>query len=200
MPGDPYNISGTVYSTITPGRSEIRVTIGTGGGIINQDIYIGGNTQPAAAIDLEIWNLDTNEKFPQTVTTASNGTYIFSASNFDKGYTVGDIIQIIASNVEDSLHDSENGDDQTIHDDRINARRIVMVDKDGNEFTVDNPLPVYTFSDDLFNANGDMDYTHDGTGRLTKETKTINGVSYSRTHIYTGSNYYADRITKWTKD
>lgn len=201
-PTHSHVIRGTVYSTITKGRSEVRVTIDDSVPDQKQDIYIGGSTQTEKGLVLFVKNLNTGEVYPRdtdVTTSSSSGKYLFDCKNFAQGFENGHIIQIVASNVTDSLHDSEEGDLQREHE-LISARRRLLVDREGNEIDSDNPLPVFMVTDNLFEMNGDMDYTHDSSGRITKETKTIKGVVYSRTYTYTGNNYYADRISKWTKD
>jgi len=201
MPDPDYVIQGTIYETIVKGRSEIRVTIEGAGGKAGQNLYIGGNTSTAKGLPLTVYNATKDKNFnnPVSITTSiTTGKYLLSCNKFSSGWSVNDIIRIIASNVEDTYQDLAE-DDQT-DPIRIGSRRRILTDKDGNEIGFDNPLPVYISSDNIFDMNGDIDYTHDVSGRMTSETKTINGISYTRTYTYTGNNFYADRISKWTKN
>lgn len=194
-PPNDYVIQGTVNETITKGRVEVLVTIGSGGGTI-QNIYIVGDSGPAKSQTLTCYNLteDSGLQNPQTITTSSTtGKYILSCNNFKDGWEAGDVILIIANNVTETTHD-KSYDDQITRNERIGARRRILVTEDGNEVDHENPLPIVPINIDMIDGPSVMTYSG---GSIATETKTINGVDYKKTYTWTSGNLTLE--TKWVK-
>lgn len=185
-PLNPQIIRGTVYSIVTNGRSEVRVTIDTSAsGGQTQDIYIGGSTQLEKGLTLFIKNLNTGELYPiPVITSSTTGKYLLECRNFKEGFENGHIIQIVASNVVDSLHDSEEGDLQREHE-LIDARRRILVDRDGNEHDADNPIHVNITTETLDFLNAKKVLTKEGpNGRLSQKDWYYKGRHWRQTITY----------------
>ena len=190
MPDFSFNIAGTVYESIAKGRAERRIVIAGAGGMTGQDIYINGSTSTSKGLTLFVKNLTTGELYPQPVITSSTtGKYIFDCNNFVTAWAVGQEIQIIASNVVDTLH-SPPDDDQKEHS-LIGARRRILVDRDGNEYDTDNPMPVLIKDSRMDYVNGSNVFTTNAMGQVTQMDRTVEGKTYRKTLTYTSQGFPA---------
>ena len=194
----PYLISGTVYRTFVTGRVDVRVTISGVGS--TQDIIIKGSTDIAASQLLTFTNLTTDET--GTDTTNASGQYSFDCQNFTSGYTDGDIIKIVANN-KVTTDDIDVETDETYvrrkeYHESSKARKRILVDLEGNEFTEENPMPVFILDDNFENVNCDRSWVVTrGDGQPDSESVVYKGDTYTRTFTFT-SNILTAR-TKWVK-
>ncbi len=150
-----------------------------------------------------------------TLLTNTAGEYIHNLKNLPS-WSVGDEITVKASktgygqktetiivssgpadqknltlaSTSDLIFDTGNG--------QIKTNAAVLLDFEGNPITPENPLPVNNDQYDLIN-NPEVEWTYDYRSRVSTETVTIKGVSYTRTYTYTGTNFQADKRSKWVK-
>lgn len=184
-PDNDYVIRGTVYETINKGRTEVRITIASGGSI-SQDIYIVGNTQPALGLTLTAYNItqDAEQNRPITVTTSeTTGKYLLSCNNFSDDWNVGDVVRIIASNVATTYETEESNHN------RSQSHKRILVDTDGNEVSGDNPLPVILFDENINNLNTSKVITTNTKGQPTQIDALYKGVTYRKTYTYTTQGF-----------
>ena len=182
-----YVIRGTVYDTISPGRVETQITIGSGPGT-TQDIYIVGSTNTAKSQTLTCYNLTQDSELTNSLivkTSSTTGKYLISCNNFEAGWNENDIILIITTNVTETSSDKSE-DDEVLRNQRSGSRRRNLVDEEGNEISSNNPLPVFIIDENFESVNVERSWNITNIdGQPEYEEVIYKGITYRRTFTYT---------------
>lgn len=201
MPPISYSIDGTIrINSLIKGSAEVEHTIDTDkNGIQGLDLYVGGGTTTTKTT-VYIKNLTTKEEV--TISTGSDGIFVYDLANLSEGYSDGDIILIRVSTY--LTNDTEEKGEVFVRknqewNEQAECPKRLLVDSYGNEFNQQNPLPTKPITEDFSGLNYSQVWTRDSKGRTLTETRTYKGTSIRRTWSYTGSNFNADSISAWSE-
>ncbi len=188
-PPTSYLIEGTIRTnSLILGSAEIEHIIDTNeNGVQGLNLFIGGGTTTTKTT-VYIKNLTTSEEI--TISTGSDGVYVYDLANLSEGYSNEDVILIRVSTY--LTNDTEQTGEDFVRknqewNEQAQCPKRLLVDSFGNEINNQNPFPVQVIAENLDFMNCRRVYTRDPSNRnrIMQVDFYYKGKQYRKTITYT---------------